>query len=132
MRWKSLLLSALPLMSFLVMVAGVDEGLSSGDRSRRILEMIQVAYMNGSIDAFRIAGGVIFFGIGLDMLQSRPVRWRTGIGGEETPATPSPEEDDDPSILARIDRVRSGSHRRAGFALDREDLDADHRAIFFG
>lgn len=32
-----------------------------------------------TINAFRIAGGVIFFGIGLDMLQSRPRRWRTGI-----------------------------------------------------
>ena len=32
-----------------------------------------------TIDAFRIAGGVIFFGIGLDMLQSQPRRWRTGI-----------------------------------------------------
>ncbi len=32
-----------------------------------------------TIDAFRIAGGVIFFGIGLDMLQSKPRRWRTGI-----------------------------------------------------
>ena len=33
-----------------------------------------------TIDAFRIAGGVIFFGIGLDMLQSKPRRWRTGLG----------------------------------------------------
>ena len=32
-----------------------------------------------TVDAFRIAGGVIFFGIGLDMLQSRPRRWRTGL-----------------------------------------------------
>lgn len=32
-----------------------------------------------TISAFRIAGGVIFFGIGLDMLQSKPRRWRTGI-----------------------------------------------------
>lgn len=32
-----------------------------------------------TVDAFRIAGGVIFFGIGLDMLQSKPVRWRTGV-----------------------------------------------------
>jgi multiple antibiotic resistance protein len=32
-----------------------------------------------TINAFRIAGGVIFFGIGLDMLQSQPRRWRTGI-----------------------------------------------------
>lgn len=32
-----------------------------------------------TLNAFRIAGGVIFFGIGLDMLQSQPRRWRTGI-----------------------------------------------------
>jgi len=32
-----------------------------------------------TLDAFRIAGGIIFFGIGLDMLQSKPRRWRTGI-----------------------------------------------------
>ncbi len=32
-----------------------------------------------TLGAFRIAGGVIFFGIGLDMLQSRARRWRTGI-----------------------------------------------------
>jgi multiple antibiotic resistance protein len=32
-----------------------------------------------TIDAFRIAGGVILFGIGLDMLQSRPRRWHTGL-----------------------------------------------------
>jgi len=29
-----------------------------------------------TLNAFRIAGGVIFFGIGLDMLQSKPRRWR--------------------------------------------------------
>ena len=33
-----------------------------------------------TVDAFRIAGGVIFFGIGLDMLQSKPRRWHTGVG----------------------------------------------------
>ena len=32
-----------------------------------------------TIDAFRIAGGVILFGVGLDMLQSRPRRWHTGV-----------------------------------------------------
>jgi len=32
-----------------------------------------------TIEAFRIAGGVIFFGIGLDMLQSKPRRWQTGV-----------------------------------------------------
>jgi multiple antibiotic resistance protein len=54
-----------------------------------------------TINAFRIAGGVIFFGIGLDMLQSQPRRWRTGIGrayahDQETAAAAQDEED--PSI----------------------------------
>jgi multiple antibiotic resistance protein len=54
-----------------------------------------------TINAFRIAGGVIFFGIGLDMLQSQPRRWRTGIGrayahDQETAAATQDEED--PSI----------------------------------
>jgi len=40
----------------------------------QVLEMFGI-----TLHAFRIAGGVIFFGIGLDMLQSRPRRWRTGI-----------------------------------------------------
>lgn len=55
-----------------------------------------------TLDAFRIAGGVIFFGIGLDMLQSQPRRWRTGIRrayAEDHPhAADAPGEDDDPSI----------------------------------
>ncbi|MBK6898850.1 MAG: hypothetical protein IPH09_06150 [bacterium] len=53
------------------------------------------------MDAFRIAGGVIFFGVGLDMLQSRPRRWHTGLDqaaaagdGAEAPADP----DHDPSV----------------------------------
>ena len=52
-----------------------------------------------TIPAFRIAGGVILFGIGLDMLQSRPRRWRTGIRSafaEDHPLLE--EEEDDPSI----------------------------------
>jgi len=61
---------------------------------------------NVTVDAFRIAGGVIFFGIGLDMLQSRPRRWRTGINralaaDKELHAERHPEDvdlDDDPSI----------------------------------
>ncbi len=55
-----------------------------------------------TIDAFRIAGGVIFFGIGLDMLQSQPRRWRTGIRrayAEDHPhSEESPGGDDDPSV----------------------------------
>ncbi|MBK9778259.1 MAG: MarC family protein [bacterium] len=56
-----------------------------------------------TIDAFRIAGGVILFGIGLDMLQSRPRRWHTGVdqaaravaaGPVEVPVDP----DHDPSV----------------------------------
>ena len=55
-----------------------------------------------TIDAFRIAGGIIFFGIGLDMLQSQPRRWRTGIRrayAEDHPR-PAPEgtEQEDPSL----------------------------------
>ena len=45
-----------------------------------------------TVHAFRIAGGVIFFGIGLDMLQSRPRRWRTGIGQEARVPGPEHEE----------------------------------------
>jgi multiple antibiotic resistance protein len=59
-----------------------------------------------TIEAFRIAGGVIFFGIGLDMLQSKPRRWHTGINraraaDKELHAALHPEDavlDDDPSI----------------------------------
>lgn len=52
-----------------------------------------------SIDAFRIAGGVIFFGIGLDMLQSQPRRWRTGIKrAYARDLEEAEEEEDDPSI----------------------------------
>ena len=58
-----------------------------------------------TINAFRIAGGVIFFGIGLDMLQSRPRRWRTGINrayqadqaGQAGPDHVA-DEVDDPSV----------------------------------
>jgi multiple antibiotic resistance protein len=54
-----------------------------------------------TVDAFRIAGGVIFFGIGLDMLQSKPRRWHTGIGkayAKDMEVTEDHDEDDDPSI----------------------------------
>lgn len=54
-----------------------------------------------TINAFRIAGGVIFFGIGLDMLQSKPRRWRTGIGrayAKDIELNEDEDEDDDPSI----------------------------------
>jgi multiple antibiotic resistance protein len=71
-----------------------------------------------TIDAFRIAGGVILFGVGLDMLQSRPRRWHTGVdqaaravakavGGAAAPeaapipvAEPAPvhDQDHDPSV----------------------------------
>ena len=55
-----------------------------------------------TIEAFRIAGGVIFFGIGLDMLQSKPRRWQTGVrraaaADQELHADDS-DTDDDPSI----------------------------------
>ncbi len=57
-----------------------------------------------TLDAFRIAGGIIFFGIGLDMLQSKPRRWRTGMRKayaadlEAHDDEFSAEEIDDPSI----------------------------------
>jgi multiple antibiotic resistance protein len=54
-----------------------------------------------TVDAFRIAGGVIFFGIGLDMLQSKPRRWHTGIGkayAKDMETNEDVDEDDDPSI----------------------------------
>lgn len=57
-----------------------------------------------TVDAFRIAGGVIFFGIGLDMLQSRPRRWRTGLDRPESPLPPEEgiqdpiDEGHDPSV----------------------------------
>ncbi len=54
-----------------------------------------------TINAFRVAGGVIFFGIGLDMLQSKPRRWRTGVGrayAKDVELNQDADEDDDPSI----------------------------------
>jgi multiple antibiotic resistance protein len=54
-----------------------------------------------TIEAFRIAGGIIFFGIGLDMLQSQPRRWRTGINrayAHDQEVSTAALEDDDPSI----------------------------------
>ena len=54
-----------------------------------------------TIEAFRIAGGIIFFGIGLDMLQSKPRRWRTGIRKAYAADQEDLDEDDetdDPSI----------------------------------
>lgn len=52
-----------------------------------------------TVEAFRIAGGVIFFGIGLDMLQSKPVRWRTGVRkAYREDLEVHPEDEEDPSI----------------------------------
>ncbi len=54
-----------------------------------------------TISAFRIAGGVIFFGIGLDMLQSQPRRWRTGLNRAMAADHGDPDqedEDEDPSV----------------------------------
>ena len=59
---KSLITAFLVLLMFTVV-------------GHQVLELFGI-----TVDAFRIAGGVIFFGIGLDMLQSKPQRWRTGIG----------------------------------------------------
>ena len=54
-----------------------------------------------TVNAFRIAGGVIFFGIGLDMLQSKPRRWHTGVGkayAKDMETSEDIDEDDDPSV----------------------------------
>jgi len=54
-----------------------------------------------TVDAFRIAGGVIFFGVGLDMLQSRPRRWHTGLdqaARAQSQPEPVPDPDHDPSV----------------------------------
>ena len=51
-----------------------------------------------TLPAFRIAGGVIFFGIGLDMLQSRQRRWRTGIESAHSYDHPDEGTEEDPSI----------------------------------
>lgn len=51
-----------------------------------------------TLSAFRIAGGVIFFGIGLDMLQSRQRRWRTGIESAHSYDHPDDEIEEDPSV----------------------------------
>lgn len=51
-----------------------------------------------TLSAFRIAGGVIFFGIGLDMLQSRQRRWQTGIESAHSYDHPDEDEAEDPSV----------------------------------
>ncbi|MBT3317463.1 NAAT family transporter [bacterium] len=54
-----------------------------------------------TVDAFRVAGGFIFFGIGLDMLQSKPRRWRTGLNKafkEDQENEDLDDEDNDPSV----------------------------------
>ncbi len=65
-----------------------------------------------TINAFRIAGGVIFFGIGLDMLQSRPRRWRTGINRAYQADQAGPDhvadEVDDPSVTPLAIPMLSG------------------------
>jgi multiple antibiotic resistance protein len=61
----------------------------------RLLEVFGI-----TVNAFRIAGGVIFFGIGLDMLQSQPRRWQTGIRRAYAEDHPDgvDADDEDPSI----------------------------------
>jgi multiple antibiotic resistance protein len=62
---------------------------------RYLLELFGI-----TIAAFRIAGGVILFGIGLDMLQSKPRRWRTGIQSafDQDQEMTTDQHDDDPSV----------------------------------
>lgn len=100
--------------------SGQTAGLSR-DRKRRILVrallvslfvLLAFTYAGSAllrtfgitIDAFRIAGGVILFGIGLDMLQSRPRRWHTGLDQAARAGVVAPAEaaaidpDHDPSV----------------------------------
>jgi multiple antibiotic resistance protein len=93
-RQKGRVLVKALITAFLVLVVFTLAG-------QQLLRMFGI-----TIEAFRIAGGVIFFGIGLDMLQSKPRRWQTGIRraaaeDKESHAVqhasrPRPEED--PSI----------------------------------
>lgn len=95
-RKRRILLKAL-LTAFMVLTVFTVIG-------RQLLELLGI-----TVEAFRIAGGVIFFGIGLDMLQSKPVRWRTGIRRayaedqeahlqQELADHPGEPEDEDPSV----------------------------------
>lgn len=87
-RKRKILLKAL-VTAFLVLVVFTIFG-------HQVLELFGI-----TVEAFRIAGGVIFFGIGLDMLQSKPRRWRTGIGkayARDLEEQENVDEDDDPSI----------------------------------
>lgn len=75
--------------------SGQTAGMSMAQKRRVLLKALTVSFglllaftlfgqgilhlFGITIDAFRVAGGVIFFGIGLDMMQSRPRRWRTGL-----------------------------------------------------
>jgi MarC family membrane protein len=96
--------------------SGQTAGMSAAEKKRVLIKALLVsllvllifAYFGDAvlhlfgitIDAFRIAGGVIFFGIGLDMLQSKPRRWRTGLSNPEDDEGEIVENDPDhdPSI----------------------------------
>jgi multiple antibiotic resistance protein len=96
--------------------SGLTSHMADGQKRRVLLKALLVALLvlvvftwfghqllelfGITINAFRIAGGVIFFGIGLDMLQSRPRRWRTGIrtAYESDHPESAGGEDEDPSI----------------------------------
>ncbi|MCP4573055.1 MAG: NAAT family transporter [bacterium] len=96
--------------------SGLTSHMDRGQQRRTLLRALAVAFavltvftvaghqllhlFGITVDAFRIAGGVIFFGIGLDMLQSRPRRWRTGIRRAHAADVEAGEDDeeDDPSI----------------------------------
>lgn len=97
--------------------SGLTSHMSARQKRRTLLRALAVAFcvlaafawfgshllalFGITIDAFRIAGGIIFFGIGLDMLQSQPRRWRTGIGrayAHDQEAAAAVQDEDDPSI----------------------------------
>ena len=86
-RQRSVLIKALVVAFFVLMVFTLV--------GHQLLELFGI-----TIEAFRIAGGVIFFGIGLDMLQSKPQRWRTGIrrAFAQDVEDHVDDEDEDPSV----------------------------------
>lgn len=97
--------------------SGLTKDMDRSRKRRTLIKAILVAFMvlalftllghqllamfSITLNAFRIAGGIIFFGIGLDMLQSRPRRWRTGINSavaEDAVLHADDEAEDDPAI----------------------------------
>ena len=91
--------------------SGLTSGMTRKQRRNTLLKALTVAFFvlaaftaggqyllelfGITVPAFRIAGGLIFFGIGLDMLQSQPRRWRTGVRRAYAEDQHRSEEEDD-------------------------------------